>query len=66
MAELSAEGAGVGWQVPVGDGEDLGLRAAVADGDVPGFSLGAVVVHVEQGEEQGACARGRRQACREE
>lgn len=66
MAELSAEGASVGWQVPVGDGEDLGLRAAVADGDVPGLGLGAVVVHVEQGEEQGARACGGWQACKEE
>lgn len=60
VGELSAEGAGVGGQVPVGDGEELGLGTALAHSDVPRLSLGAVVVHIQQGEEQRARARGRR------
>lgn len=66
VAELGAEGAGVGGQVPVSDGEDLGLGAAVANGDVPGLSLRAMVVHVKQGEEESASACGGRRACRGE
>lgn len=58
MGEFGAEGASVGGQVPVGDSEDLGLGTAVADGDVPWLGLRAMVVHVKQGEEQGASARG--------
>lgn len=60
VGELGMEGAGVGGQVPVGDGEELGLGVALADSDVPWLSLRAIVIHVEQGEEQRARARGRR------
>lgn len=65
MAQLGTEWPGVGGQVPVGDGQHLGHGAAVTDDDVTGLGLRAVVIDIQQGEEQRAGACGRWQSYKE-
>ena len=59
MGQFCCEGGGVRGEIRIHDVDDVRLGIPLAEVHGPGFWYGAIVIHIIEEQEQGACPSGR-------
>lgn len=60
VCQFCCEGGGVRGEIGINDVDDVRLGIPLAEVHDPGFWYGAIVIHIIEEQEQGACPSGRR------